>query len=217
MTVRPAKTQISLGIHPVWSESSLSAWRKLGSLATHWAHSEDWSDWADAQADLSLRWVHTHFAGFVMSWISLSSIFLQVPWSCRNFHFTCQNNQDICTFCKSCEYFDQNVVTMVQVICSARRIQNLPGPPRSVRCTIWLVFRVHLFNLLPGHISFIVIWSWSNFYGYSLPTTDSSRAVVCYWWKYGYLVLVYCLGSLPRNRMDRLIDRLMTLTVLTGP
>ena len=26
---------------PVWSGSSLSAWRKLGSLATHWAHSED--------------------------------------------------------------------------------------------------------------------------------------------------------------------------------
>ena len=41
MSVRPAKTQISLGIRPVWSESSLSAWRKLGSLATHWADSED--------------------------------------------------------------------------------------------------------------------------------------------------------------------------------
>ena len=39
--VRPAKTQISLDIRPDWSESSLSAWRKLGSLATHWAHSED--------------------------------------------------------------------------------------------------------------------------------------------------------------------------------
>ena len=26
---------------PVWSESSLSAWKKLGSLATHWAHNED--------------------------------------------------------------------------------------------------------------------------------------------------------------------------------
>ena len=39
--VRPAKTQISLGIRPVWSESSLAAWRKLGSLATHWAQSED--------------------------------------------------------------------------------------------------------------------------------------------------------------------------------
>ena len=39
--VCPAKTQISLGIPPVWSESSLSAWRKFGSLATHWAHSAD--------------------------------------------------------------------------------------------------------------------------------------------------------------------------------
>ena len=35
MVVCPAKTQISLGIRPVWSESSLSAWRKVGSLATH--------------------------------------------------------------------------------------------------------------------------------------------------------------------------------------
>ena len=26
-----------------------------------------WSDWADAQADLSLRWAHTHFVDFVMS------------------------------------------------------------------------------------------------------------------------------------------------------
>ena len=24
-----------------------------------------WSDWADAQADLSLRWAHSHFVGFV--------------------------------------------------------------------------------------------------------------------------------------------------------
>ena len=67
MSVRPAKIQISLGIRPVWSESSLSAWRKLGSLATHWAHSEDSSVWADAQADLSLRWAQSHFVGFVMS------------------------------------------------------------------------------------------------------------------------------------------------------
>ena len=32
-SVLPAKTQISLGIRPVWSESSLSAWRSIGSLA----------------------------------------------------------------------------------------------------------------------------------------------------------------------------------------
>ena len=37
---RPAKTQISLGICRVWSESLLSAGRKLGSLATHWAQAK---------------------------------------------------------------------------------------------------------------------------------------------------------------------------------
>ena len=36
MTVRPAKTQISLGIHPVWSEFSLSTC--LATSATHWEH-----------------------------------------------------------------------------------------------------------------------------------------------------------------------------------
>ena len=41
MTVCSGKTRISLGIRPVWSESSLSAWRQVGCLATHWVHSED--------------------------------------------------------------------------------------------------------------------------------------------------------------------------------
>ena len=26
------------------------------------------ADWMDAQADLSLRWAHIHFVGFVMRW-----------------------------------------------------------------------------------------------------------------------------------------------------
>ena len=56
-------------IHPVWSESSLSACRKLGSLATHWAHSEDSNQTGDALAGLSLPWAHSHFVGFVMSWL----------------------------------------------------------------------------------------------------------------------------------------------------
>ena len=29
------------GIHPVWSESSLSAWRSIGSFSTHKVHSKD--------------------------------------------------------------------------------------------------------------------------------------------------------------------------------
>ena len=38
--VHLVKTQISLGIRPVCSESSLSAWRKIGSLATHWGQAK---------------------------------------------------------------------------------------------------------------------------------------------------------------------------------
>ena len=50
-------------------QSSLSAWRKLGSLATHWAHSEysDQTGWMSR-----LIWVfagRTHFVGFVVSWL----------------------------------------------------------------------------------------------------------------------------------------------------
>ena len=78
--VCPAKTQISLGICPVWLESSLSARRKLWSLATHWAHSEDWSNWVDAQADLSLHWAHRSFCSFwhavahMISWRTLANL-----------------------------------------------------------------------------------------------------------------------------------------------
>ena len=36
------------------------------SLATHWVHREDESDWPDTQADLSLRWAQSHFVGFGM-------------------------------------------------------------------------------------------------------------------------------------------------------
>ena len=68
--VHPAKTQISLGIRPVWSESLLSAWRELGSLATHWAHSKD-SDQTGRMP--RLIWVFAgrtcQFGGFVMRWL----------------------------------------------------------------------------------------------------------------------------------------------------
>ena len=68
--VRPAKTQISLGIRPVLSESSLFAWRKLGSLATHWAHSED-SDQTE-RIDLSLHLAHMSFCWFCLEVAHLS-------------------------------------------------------------------------------------------------------------------------------------------------
>ena len=77
VAVRLAKTQISLGIRPVWSQSSLCAqwvakdsYFKLPSCGQR----RLWSDWADAQADLSLRWAHSHFVGFVTMRLILSFI-----------------------------------------------------------------------------------------------------------------------------------------------
>ena len=76
-SVHPAKTQISLdqpwhppslirvfAVHmkkPCVLSYPLSAQRRLR------------SDLADAQTDLSLRWAHTHFVGFVMSWLKCCS------------------------------------------------------------------------------------------------------------------------------------------------
>ena len=65
--VHPVKTQIGLGIQPVWSETSLSVWRKLGSLATHWPHSEDSDQTVRMPRLIRVFAGRTcHFVGFVM-------------------------------------------------------------------------------------------------------------------------------------------------------
>ena len=70
LTVRPAKTQISLGIPPVWSKSSLcTQWIPKDPSFLH-ADSED----SDQTGRMSrLIWVFAvrtcHFVGFVMRWL----------------------------------------------------------------------------------------------------------------------------------------------------
>ena len=62
--VYPAKTHISLGIRPVWSVFAVrlkKAWTLSHPLSAQWRL---WSDWANAQADLSLRWAHMPFCWF---------------------------------------------------------------------------------------------------------------------------------------------------------
>ena len=56
--MRPAKTQISLGICPVWSVFAMRSMGSSKDLKFLHADSKDWSDWADAQTDLSLCWAH---------------------------------------------------------------------------------------------------------------------------------------------------------------
>ena len=67
MSVCPAKTQISLDIRPVWSETSLSAWRKLWSLATLWSHIEDCDRTGRMHRLIWFFAGRSHFVGFVMS------------------------------------------------------------------------------------------------------------------------------------------------------
>ena len=75
--VRPAKTRINLGIRPVWSVFAvrlknarvlsypLSTQRRLIRLGECPGWFE--SDWADAQADLTLRWAHVIL--LILSWV----------------------------------------------------------------------------------------------------------------------------------------------------
>ena len=75
---RPAKTQISLDIRIVWSESSLCAeWVAKDPRCLH-ADSEDWSDWADAQADRSLPWAHVPFCWFSLVAAHLPSCYTPI-------------------------------------------------------------------------------------------------------------------------------------------
>ena len=45
-----------------------------------------WSDWADGQADLSLRWAHSHIVGVVMRRLKYSLLLLW--WRSLNRHFS---------------------------------------------------------------------------------------------------------------------------------
>ena len=73
-------------IRPVWSESSLSAWRKLGSLATHWAHSED-SDQTGRMP--RLIWVFTGCTGTLLV-LSCRGPHVN-PVRCRTENFSIKN------------------------------------------------------------------------------------------------------------------------------
>ena len=69
-------------------QSSLSAWKKLGSLATHWAHSEDPDQTGRMPrlirvfADQTGR--TNHFVGFVMRWLKF---FIKISQSHLSLHY----------------------------------------------------------------------------------------------------------------------------------
>ena len=56
--VHSTKTQISLGICPIWLECSLSAWRNIAPLTTYWAHSKDSDHTGRMPMLICLCWAH---------------------------------------------------------------------------------------------------------------------------------------------------------------
>ena len=57
-SVRPAKTQISLRICPVWSVFAVHSMGSWGPKVSSCGQQRLWSDWEHAQADPSLCWAH---------------------------------------------------------------------------------------------------------------------------------------------------------------
>ena len=72
-------------LRSAWASGMKKAWVLSYPLSTQ---RRLWSDWADAQADLSLRWAHTHFAGFIkgrlmslsLSAVASFTLYMYVPW-----------------------------------------------------------------------------------------------------------------------------------------
>ena len=86
--VRPAKSQISLGIFWVFAVRMKKHWAINNLLSAHWRF---WSDWADTQTELSLLWVHIWFCWFcrATAHIILRSTLVQVLLFVILHHTTC--------------------------------------------------------------------------------------------------------------------------------
>ena len=94
--LRSSKTQISLGIHPVWSVFAVrmkKSWVLSYPLS---AQRRLLSDWANAQADLSLRCAHSHFVGLSVTFTSRWCYGQALVWL---WHFLCVFVKGLAYFC----------------------------------------------------------------------------------------------------------------------
>ena len=120
------KAQVSLGICPVWSESLLSAWRKLGYLATHWAHNKD--------SDRRLGWC----PGWSEYSLGAQFILLVLSWGGSN------HRQTIISPDKKITYFTQ--VKKVGVTHSSTW-RTLKGVPLFFRVQLQYIFNINFLSL----------------------------------------------------------------------
>ena len=87
-----------------------------------------WSDWADAQADLSLRWAHTHFVSFVMSLLNYSSLNYDKRWKTVYYIVSWSAGQSIrSAFDKHNDIFSTLVLKFTEHYCNTK-IKSRVGP-----------------------------------------------------------------------------------------
>ena len=102
--VRPAKTHFSLGIRPDWTESSLCTQWVVRIQAFFMRTAKTWSNWADAQADLSLRWSHAPLCWFCheAAQVSLDKRLVAPPSTkqCISCYLTTRFFSFYCCFCQ---------------------------------------------------------------------------------------------------------------------
>ena len=113
MSVRPAKTQISLGIRPVWSESSLSAWRNLGSLASHWAQAKTLIG-----LDGCLGWSESSLGAHTFCWVCgvVDHIYLRS----RCFPVTYTHFFNFCPYVAATNVFVQHLISVTDSVQTER-------------------------------------------------------------------------------------------------
>ena len=91
------------------------------------------SDWADAQADLSLRWAHSHFVGFVMSRLKCIIVMVHVQLISREkvCHFidTHRDMHDVISHYLAllCYNFNLKMATLETVLLTLTKTEALEG------------------------------------------------------------------------------------------
>ena len=110
---------------------------------------DSWSDWADAQANLSLRWARSHFVGFVMK--RLISFLGCNDWDThlRSFHcFSACHATCICDMWMALKSLTVHTFNSVTVhTFNSVIIHNPKGLYFTLRCVLWLWHSLEVFSL----------------------------------------------------------------------
>ena len=107
-----------------------------------------WSDWMDAQADLSLCWAYTHFVGFVMLWFKIpdyqqGKLFLGKWMPCiqiKMYQRMFRTVQTICILSWKCSVI--RVYIVCHSVCIVWALYSIVKPHSSKFRAITAIFRV---------------------------------------------------------------------------